>query len=255
MKFTKLLIFCFSSILFSVAVHAQQATIKGKVTDESGLPMPGVTILEKESEKSVVTDFDGNYEIKADSNGNLAFSFLGYTTIQEAIKGRTSINVKLLPASTDLTEVVVVGYGTQKKSVVTGAISSVKAKDIENLPITRIEQSLQGRVSGVSIAMNAGQPGSTSTVRVRGITTLNNGNDPLYVVDGVVLGTSGMGYLNQSDIESIEVLKDAASAAIYGTRGAAGVILITTKKEKAEKFLLVTTATPELLKHPESLTF
>ncbi|MDI1256538.1 MAG: TonB-dependent receptor [Flavobacterium sp.] len=235
MKFTKLLIFCFSSILFSAAVFAQEVTVKGKVSDESGLPMPGVTIVEKATAKTAVTDFDGNYEIKADSNGSLSFSFLGYTTAQESVKGRTSINVKLAPASTDLTEVVVVGYGTQKKSVVTGAISSVKAKDLEDLPVTRIEQSLQGRVSGVTIAQNAGQPGSGSTVRIRGITTLNGGNEPLYVVDGVVLDSNGIAYLNQQDIESIEVLKDAASASIYGTRGGAGVILITTKKGKSGK--------------------
>jgi TonB-dependent SusC/RagA subfamily outer membrane receptor len=136
-----------------------------------------------------------------------------------------------------LNEVVVVGYGTQKKSVVTGAISSVKAKDLEKVPNGRIEQTLQGRVSGVTIAAQSGQPGAASTVRVRGLTTFDTygGNNPLWVVDGVIVDSGGIGYVNQSDIESIEVLKDAASLAIYGARAASGVILVTTKKGKSGK--------------------
>ncbi|AWA29704.1 SusC/RagA family TonB-linked outer membrane protein [Flavobacterium magnum] len=235
MKFTKLRFLCFLSILFSMALHAQEVTISGKVYDESGLPMPGVTVLDQQSSRTVATDMDGKYQIKADSRGTLVFTFISYRTVTESITGRSTVDVKMEPEAQSLNEVVVVGYGTQKKSVVTGAISSVKAKDIENLPITRVEQSLQGRVAGVNIAMNGGQPGTASTVRIRGITTLNGGNEPLYVVDGVVLGPAAIGYLNQSDIESIEVLKDAASAAIYGTRGASGVILITTKKGKEGK--------------------
>lgn len=238
MKFTKLRFFCFLSILFSMVTQAQEVTVKGKVYDEGGLPMPGVTVLDQQSSMTVATDMDGNYQIKTDSKATLVFSYISYRTVTEAVAGRSSIDVKLEPEAQNLNEVVVVGYGTQKKSVVTGAISSVKAKDIENLPITRIEQSLQGRVAGVTIAMNAGQPGSGSTVRIRGITTLNGGNDPLYVVDGVVLESNAVGYLNQSDIESIEVLKDASSAAIYGTRGASGVILITTKRGKSGKIIV-----------------
>ncbi|MGZ4012192.1 MAG: SusC/RagA family TonB-linked outer membrane protein, partial [Flavisolibacter sp.] len=133
-----------------------------------------------------------------------------------------------------LNEVVVIGYGTQRKANITGSISSVRAKDLENVPNGRIEQALQGRVSGVTIMQNSGQPGSSSTIRIRGITTFNN-NNPLWVVDGVVVDAGGIGYINQSDIESIEVLKDAASAAIYGTRAATGVILVTTKKGKQGK--------------------
>ncbi|WP_245892282.1 SusC/RagA family TonB-linked outer membrane protein [Flavobacterium pallidum] len=218
-----------------MATHAQEVSISGKVYDEGGLPMPGVTVLDQQSSRTVATDMDGKFQIKADSKGTLVFTFISYRSVTENINGRTTIDVKMEPEAQSLNEVVVVGYGTQKKSVVTGAISSVKAKDIENLPITRIEQSLQGRVAGVMISQNAGQPGSASTVRIRGITTLNGGNDPLYVVDGVVLEASAVSYLNQSDVESIEVLKDAASAAIYGTRGASGVILITTRKGKSGK--------------------
>lgn len=236
MKFTKLFVFCFLSILFSVYVQAQDVNVSGKVYDENGLPIPGVSIIIKGSAKSIASDFDGNYQIKAPSKGTLVFSYLGYNTIQESINGRNRIDVKLNPSTESLQEVVVVGYGTQKKSVVTGAISSVRAKDLEKVPNGRIEQALQGRVSGVTIAASSGQPGAASTIRIRGVTTFGEGgNNPLWVVDGVVVDAGGIGFLNQSDIESIEVLKDAASAAIYGTRAATGVILVTTKKGKSGK--------------------
>ena len=236
MKLTKLLIFCFLSVLFSVYGQAQDVSIKGKVIDESGLPIPGVTILIKGTTKATSSDMDGNYQIKAASSGTLVFSYMGYASLQEGIHNRTSINVKLNTELQSLQEVVVVGYGTQKKSVVTGAISSVKAKDLEKVPNGRIEQALQGRVSGVTIAAQSGQPGAASTIRIRGVTTFGDGgNNPLWVVDGVVVDQGGIGYLNQQDIESIEVLKDAASAAIYGTRAATGVIMVTTKKGKAGK--------------------
>ena len=237
MKFTKLLIFCFLSTLFSVYGQAQDLTISGKVSDENGLPIPGASILIKGTTKATASDIDGNYQLKASSNSTLVFSFIGYSKVEQAIKGRTRIEVKLSSESQSLQEVVVVGYGTQKKSVVTGAISSIKAKDLENIPNGRVEEALQGRVSGVTVASNAGQPGSTATIRVRGITTFDTygGNNPLWVVDGVVVDSGGIGYLNQSDIESMEVLKDAASLAIYGSRAASGVILVTTKKGKSGK--------------------
>jgi len=236
MKFTKLFVFCFLSILFSVYAHAQDVNVSGKVYDENGLPIPGVSILVKGTTKATASDFNGNYAIKAPAKGTLVFSFIGYSTVQESINGRNRIDLKLIAESLSLQEVVVVGYGTQKKSVVTGAISSIRSKDLEKIPAGRIEQALQGRVSGVTIAASSGQPGATSTIRVRGVTTFgDSGNNPLWVVDGVVVDAGGIGFLNQSDIESIEVLKDAASAAIYGTRAATGVILVTTKKGKAGK--------------------
>ncbi len=234
MKLTKLLVFCISSLLFSVIAVAQDVTVNGIIKDESGMPVPGATILLKGTTKSTASDFDGKFQIQVPSNGSLIVTFIGYATVTEAINGRTKLTIQLKPESQSLNEVVVVGYGTQKKSVVTGAISSVKASDLEDLPITRVEQSLQGRVSGVTIAANAGQPGSSSTIRVRGITSFGN-NEPLWVVDGVIVDSGGIGYLNQSDIASMEVLKDAASQAIYGARAAAGVILITTKKGKSGK--------------------
>lgn len=238
MKFTKLLVFCFFVTLFSVYGQAQDVTISGKVFDETGLPIPGASILIKGTSNATTTDFDGNYQLKAASSGTLIFSYLGYTSIQEAINGRKRIEVKLKPATQSLEEVIVVGYGTQKKSVNTGAISSVKAKDLEKIPNGRVEQALQGRVSGVTVSAQSGQPGAASTVRVRGLTTFDTygGNNPLWVVDGVIVDSGGIGFVNQSDIESMEVLKDAASLAIYGARAASGVILITTKKGKSGKF-------------------
>ena len=236
MKLTKLFIFCVSSLLFSVIAVAQDVTVNGMINDESGMPVPGATVVLKGTTKSTASDFDGKFQIQVPSNGVLTVTFIGYATVTEAVNGRTKITIQLKPESQSLNEVVVVGYGTQKKAVVTGAISSVKAADLEKVPNGRVEQALQGRVAGVTIASSSGQPGAASTIRIRGITTFGDGgNNPLWVVDGNVVDAGGIGYLNQSDIESIEVLKDAASAAIYGTRAATGVILVTTKKGKSGK--------------------
>jgi len=207
--------------------------VSGKVIDEKGLPIPGATVLEKGTTNGVTTNIDGSFKLNvSSSNSVLVVAFIGYTSQEVPASSQMPITVTLVEDVKGINEVVVVGYGTQKKSVTTGSISGVTARDFEDQPVTRIEQILQGRVSGLTINTNDGQPGDGSTVRVRGVTTFNN-NDPLWVVDGVVVDNGGIGYLNQSDIESIEVLKDAASSAIYGTRAAAGVILVTTKKGKA----------------------
>ncbi|HEY8920524.1 MAG TPA: SusC/RagA family TonB-linked outer membrane protein, partial [Chitinophaga sp.] len=216
------------------AAKMQQDTtvsISGRVTDEKGQPIPGATIRVKGTNTGTATDGEGRYNIRAPRNSELLVSFVGYNQHTFPAVAGTQ-NVQLQVSQTALTETVVVGYGVQKKSVVTGAISSVKAADIENQPVTRLEQTLQGRTSGVTIAASSGQPGSSASVRVRGVTSFNNSN-PLWVVDGVVVDNGGISYLNPHDIESMEVLKDAASQAIYGARAAAGVILITTKKGKA----------------------
>lgn len=234
MKLTKSFVLCAASLLFCVYAQAQNTTVRGLVLDEGGVPLPGASVLLKNTDRGTTTDFDGNFQIEAPSDGTLTFSYIGYLPVEEPINGRAEITVTLTPDVSLLDEIVVVGYGTQKKSVVTGAISGVKESDLQDLPINRIEQSLQGRASGITIAANTGQPGASSTIRVRGITTLNN-NEPLWVVDGVIVDAGGIGYLNQSDVASIEVLKDAASAAIYGSRAAAGVILVTTKSGKAGK--------------------
>ena len=206
--------------------------VSGKVIDEKGLPIPGATVLEKGTTNGITTNIDGSFKLNvSSSNSVLVVAFIGYTSQEVSASSQMPITVTLVEDVKGINEVVVVGYGTQKKSVTTGSISGVTARDFEDQPVTRIEQILQGRVSGLTINTNDGQPGDGSTVRVRGVTTFNN-NDPLWVVDGVVVDNGGIGYLNQSDIESIEVLKDAASSAIYGTRAAAGVILVTTKKGK-----------------------
>ena len=214
---------------------AQTATVSGVVTDgQTKEPLPGVAIKVKNASRGTLTDLDGNYQLQVSATDTLQFSFLGYAIKEVAVGNKKTIDVQLMPDEETLTEVVVVGYGEQKKSVVTGAISSVKAADLESMPINRVEQALQGRTSGLTIAASSGQPGSGATVRVRGITSLSEGaNNPLWVVDGVVVDNGGIGYINQSDIASIEVLKDAASQAIYGARAAAGVILVTTKKGQA----------------------
>ena len=225
---------CFLIVLFGgiFSLYSQTFQVKGIVTDEQNIPLIGVNVLVKNEARGTTTDFDGNYALDVSPNETLIFSYVGYIIKEIAIDKSQTLDVILQEDKNSLDEVVVIGYGTQKKSVVTGAISSVKAADIEGLPVERVEQALQGRVSGVVIAADAGQPGSSSTVRVRGITTLGN-NNPLWVIDGVIVDSGGIGFLNQSDIASIEVLKDAASLAIYGARAAAGVILITTKKGKA----------------------
>lgn len=230
----KILLF---SMFFIFIVSAQaQKTVTGIVTD-GNLPLPGANVEAKGTSASTTTDFDGKFSLNVPAGAtNLVVSFIGYAKKEVAITDGV-INVTLTEESNKLEEVVInVGYGTQKKSVVTGAISRVTAKDIENIPNGGVETALQGRVAGITIGMNSGQPGARSTVRVRGTTTLTaGGNDPLWVVDGIVLDPGALGAINQSDIESVEVLKDAASAAIYGTQAAAGVILITTKKGKSGK--------------------
>ena len=235
MKLTKQLFFTISMMLLSYTAFGQNG-LTGQIIDSNNMPLPGVSVAIKGTTAGTITDFDGNYSLntKLSDSTVLVFSYVGFKTQEIIVDGKSVINVLMEEDTSLLDEVVVVGYGTQKKSVVTGAISGVKQTELEDLPITRVEQTLQGRVSGVTIAATSGQPGSNSTVRVRGITTLGF-NEPLWVVDGVVLDSGGIGFLNQSDIESVEVLKDAASQAIYGARAAAGVILITTKKGKSGK--------------------
>ncbi|WP_316828172.1 TonB-dependent receptor [Pedobacter miscanthi] len=232
-RFT-LVFFMFCFLVFPMALLAQDIPVTGKVTEQNGDPLPGATVKLDGTTKAASTDANGVFVIQAPVGGKLTISLIGMATQTVTVPAGGRITIALKADSKDLTEVVVVGYGTQKKSVVTGAISSVKASDLENQPVVRIEQSLQGRTSGLTIAATSGQPGSSSTVRLRGFTSFGNSkNDPLWVIDGVVIDAGGIGYLNQDDIESIEVLKDGASAAIYGTRAAAGVILVTTKKGKA----------------------
>ena len=227
MKFTKLLIFCFFATLFSVYGQAQDVSINGTVIDENGLPIPGASILIKGTSNSTSTDMDGNYKIKTASSSTLVFSYMGYATIQEAVNGRTQINAKLIAGSQTLQEVVVVGYGTQKKREVTGAVSIVDSKALDILKPIRIEQALQGTVSGVNVTTSSGSPGAGLDIRIRGIAT-NGDASPLVIIDGYI---GELGLLNPNDVETITVLKDA-QAAIYGSAAANGVILVTTRTGK-----------------------
>ena len=220
-------------VLVASFTYAQR-TVSGTVTDsKTNESLIGANVLVKGSTEGTVTDLDGKYSLAIPAGPvTLVFSYTGFEDKEVEVGASDIVDVAMTEGLV-LDEVVVVGYGIQKKSVVTGAISSVKSRDLEKVPNGRVEQSLQGRVAGVTIAQNSGQPGSSSTIRVRGVTTFGGGNNPLWVIDGVVVDAGAIGYLNQSDIESIEVLKDAASSAIYGTRAATGVILVTTKKGKA----------------------
>jgi len=212
-------------LLLSWSAFSQQ-TIKGKVTADDGSTLPGVNVLVKGTNIGTVTDIDGNYSISANDDATLVFSFIGFATLEVNVQSRSVIDVQLNEDITALEEVVVIGYGTQKRSAITGSIASLDADDITQAPVTRIEQSLQGKVAGVQVTNQSGQPGDKPTIRIRGAGT--NGNaDPIYIVDGFQV--SGIDYLNPGDIEKIDILKDAASAAIYGARGANGVVLITTK--------------------------
>ena len=232
MSIKKVWIFVF--VLFTGVAFGQRK-FTGMITDaKTSEPLIGANVLIKNTTNGTITDLDGKFELSSVSSGDvLVISYAGYQDKEYTCGTENDVHIMLDPGAF-LDEVVVVGYGVQKKSVVTGSIASLKTKDLEKVPSGRVEQSLQGRVSGVTIAQNSGQPGSASTIRIRGVTTFGDaGNNPLWVVDGVVVDAGGIGYLNQSDIESIEVLKDAASAAIYGTRAATGVILVTTKKGKS----------------------
>ncbi|MES2376598.1 MAG: TonB-dependent receptor [Bacteroidota bacterium] len=231
-KFPLFILMLFACINIALA---QNTTVKGKVSDSKGEALPGVTVKVQNIQSATTTDANGNYSINVPPNATLLFSYVGFATQTVQVGSSNLLNVTLTVRENDLNEVVVVGYGTQKKSLVTGSISSVSAKDLENMPINRVEQALQGRASGINVSAASGLPGASSTVRIRGYTSFSSSanNDPLWVIDGVIVDNGGIGYLNENDIESIEVLKDAASQAIYGTRAANGVILITTKKGKA----------------------
>ncbi|RKR12139.1 TonB-linked SusC/RagA family outer membrane protein [Maribacter vaceletii] len=216
-------------------LKAQETTINGTVLSaEDGLPLPGANVVEKGTNNGVVTDFDGNYSIKvSNTSGSLNFSYIGYKRKTVAINGKTTINVNIEVDASELEEVVVIGYGTVKKKELTGAVAQVKAEAIENFVSSDLASTLQGQIAGVSVVSGSGAPGESSSIQIRGVTSLSGTNTPLFVVDGIP--QNGDPRLSPNEIETIDVLKDAASTAVYGTRGAAGVILITTKKGKEGK--------------------
>ena len=206
-------------------------TVQGRITDEKGNPLPGATVILKgNASVGVSSDADGKFSLSVpDGNATLVISSVGYVAQEIALGGRTDITVQLVTDNKALDEVVVVGYGTQKRSDVTGAIGSVKSAELTERPVVNVAQGLQGKVSGVNVSLNSGQPGGAPNIRIRGYSSITAGNDPLYVVDGI-FWNQGITTLNPNDIESIEVLKDASATAIYGAQGSNGVIIITTKR-------------------------
>ncbi|MHA7128738.1 SusC/RagA family TonB-linked outer membrane protein [Algoriphagus namhaensis] len=221
-------------LLSSAIVQGQSVAVKGTVYDESGSPLPGVTILVKGTTQGTTTDLDGQYSINSPSDGVLVFSFIGYSSQEVTVGNQSVIDINLLPDLSELDEVIVVGYGTAKKSQLTGAISSVGNKEIQELPITDARQALQGRAAGVDVTQAGSKPGAAPQVRIRGRRSFNASNEPLFVVDGIPI-VGGIEDINPQDITSMEVLKDASATAIYGSRGANGVVLITTKRGTSGK--------------------
>ncbi|WP_435625355.1 SusC/RagA family TonB-linked outer membrane protein [Flagellimonas sp.] len=214
---------------FSTSVIAQQVTVTGNVSDNVGV-LPGVNIVEKGTTNGVTTDFDGNYTISVDAGATLVFSYIGYTTQEILLSGRTTLNVTLLEDAQALDEVVIVGFGSQAKVDVTGAISQIKQQEIKQIVNADPTNALQGRLAGVQVESGGGQPGAPTNVIVRGISSLTN-TFPLYVVDGTIV--DDISRINAKDIIDIQVLKDATSAAIYGTRAANGVIIVSTNRGSA----------------------
>ncbi|NPA35794.1 MAG: TonB-dependent receptor [Chlorobi bacterium] len=242
----------FSIIFLSMltSLTFAQILIKGKVTDVSGDPIPGVNIYIKGTTNGTISDINGKYQLNVNKNDVIVFKFIGYKTVEEVVGDKTTINVTLKEDTKQLAETVVVGYGTMRKSDITGSTVSVKVTDDVAQQYPTVDQLLQGRAPGVQVISNDGTPGSGISVRIRGTNSLRSNNEPLYVVDGIIITTAGedasttvdyndysenqngLNGINPADIESIEVLKDASATAIYGSRGANGVVLITTKKGK-----------------------
>jgi len=229
---------------------AQQKTISGTVSDGDG-GLPGVSILIKGTAKGTETDFDGKYTLKAKSGDVLTFSYLGYKTVNKTVATSSSINVTMEESGQTLDEIVIVGYGSKAKRATIGSITTIKSEAIENVPVANFAEALQGRSTGLQSVSSSGQPGSNSSVRIRGSASVSGNNEPLYIIDGVPilsdsdsnLGTGGLASgnrdplsnINPADIESVTILKDASSTSIYGARGSNGIILITTKKGKQGK--------------------
>ncbi len=243
MKFFLLLSIAF--ILGSVAI-AQSVNISGRVTDEKDAPLSGVTVATKDGRIGVKTDADGNYTITTPVLKHaLVFTFVGYQKVEKATLNLTTLNIKMSTANSSMQEIVVVAYGTQKKTTVTGSVVTIKGSDLEDKPFSSVDKALQGAVAGLQSSSASGAPGSATDIRIRGIGSINAGSSPLWVIDGVIATTgdltsnttsaNALSSINPDDVESITVLKDAASTAVYGSRAANGVVLVTTKKGKAGK--------------------
>lgn len=231
------MLFCSTSLLL-LTIQAQGQTskiqISGKIVDETSKPIEGITISIKEEKGNAISKADGSFTIMADAKSTLVFTAIGYTTLEVPVNGKNTIQVRLVQSTSSLEDVVVVGYGSRKKGDVTGAIASVSGDKLRSIPTTNITMALQGKIAGIEVLPSSFRPGAGASIRVRGNRSLSANNGPLYVVDGIPV-TYTIDDLSPNDIESIDVLKDASSTAIYGVRGANGVIQITTKKAKSGK--------------------
>ena len=254
LKSFAVLILSFIGLAGAFDVAAQSRTVVGTVTDETGMPMIGLTVIVTGTSNGATTDLDGRYLLQVPENGTLTFSYLGYETVVVPLDGRTQIDVQLQPDSERLSDAVVIGYGTTAKKDLTGSVAAVGSKDFNNGLLASPEQLINGKVAGVQIMSSSGSPTSGSTIRIRGGASLNASNDPLIVLDGIPLeigGISGndgnfLSMINPSDIESMTVLKDASSTAIYGSRASNGVIIITTKKGSGNKLSVNVTSTQSI---------
>lgn len=239
--FPRLFSFIFPLIFltaFSVDAVAQTVTVTGTVTGNNNELLSGVTVTDKQSNNAVVSSANGQFSIKASSStSTLVFSYTGFQTVELPLKGETNLQVSMQLANNELTNVVVVGYGTQRKAAITGSVATIKGDELKQTAVSNLAQGLQARVAGVQVTQNSSAPGGNISVRVRGTNSLNGTSEPLYIVDGVQIANSGgvtdispLSTINPNDIESIDILKDASATAIYGARGANGVVLITTKR-------------------------
>ena len=236
-KLQRLFLVALFSVL-AIGAAAQSKTVSGTVIDQTGEPVIGANVLVKGTTNGVITDLDGRFTLSnVPNNGTISISFIGYKDQEISVAGKTNFQVTLQEDNAMLDEVVVVGYGVQKKSDVTGALTRVGSKELNAKPVSNAFEALQGKAAGVDITSSQ-RPGSVGSIRIRGNRSLNASNTPLYVVDGVPLSAGGIETLNPRDIESIDILKDASSTAIYGSRGANGVVLVTTKRGKVGQFAL-----------------
>lgn len=234
-KYLKLFSLLITLLLINASVFAQSKMITGVVTDETKQTIPGVSITVKGSKINAQTDLDGRFKIQALTTDQLIFNYVGYAAQTITVGNKITINITLKSSVTGLSDVVVVGYGTTKRADLTGAIGSVNMKDLAQAPVKSFDQALAGRVAGVQVSTNDGQPGATANIVIRGAGSISQDNSPLYVIDGFPSEDANANSINPSDIESIDILKDASATAIYGARGSNGVVLITTKKGKVGK--------------------
>ena len=244
-------------MLLPLSLLAQEIKVQGVVKDQTGEAVIGATVMQKGTSNGTVTDFDGNFSLSVPAEATLTISYIGFATQDVAVGGKTEFQIVLKDDSQILSEVVVVGYGTMRKSDLTGAIGSLGAKDMQDSPVSNIGQAIQGKIAGLQV-VDAGKPGDNVSLKIRGMGSINN-CDPLVVIDGVPTDL-GLNSLNMADVERLDVLKDASATAIYGSRGANGVVMITTKKGKDGKGKLSlaanlsiqnATKTPELLNASE----